>query len=156
MAAGGDSIRPRLRVTELPELNVLLFAFLLNYPWEFLQVPFFESMPEAGHWDAVLFCTRATGGDALIALFSFWVVAAVWRSRRWICHPTARQLAVFVAVGLLVTVVFEWHATELAQRWAYADSMPVVPVLGTGLLPLMQWIILPPLVVWFVRRQIGH
>jgi len=24
------------RITRQPELNVLLFAFLVNYPWEFL------------------------------------------------------------------------------------------------------------------------
>lgn len=144
------------RITRQPELNVLLFAFLLNYPWEFLQVPFFQSMAEANHWDAILFCTRATGGDALISLFSFWVVTAVWRNRWWVCRPTVRQLAVFISVGLLVTFVLEWHATEIAQRWAYADHMPVLPILGTGVLPVMQWILLPLLVVWLVRRQIAH
>ena len=46
-----------------PEFNVALFAFLLNFPWEFLQVPFFAEMPTMAHWDAVLFCARATLGD---------------------------------------------------------------------------------------------
>ncbi len=42
----------RLLVT--PEFNVVLFAFLLNFPWEFLQVPFFAEMPAMVHWDAIL------------------------------------------------------------------------------------------------------
>jgi hypothetical protein len=32
--------------------------------------------------------------------------------------------------------------------------MPTLPVLGTGLLPLLQWIFLPPLIAWFVHRQL--
>jgi hypothetical protein len=46
-------------------------------------------------------------------------------------------------------------ATGPLGRWAYADAMPVVPVLEVGLSPLVQWIVLPPLIVWFVRRQLG-
>lgn len=92
-------------ILELPEFNVLLFAFLLNFPWEFLQVPFFRDMPAMDHWEAVRVCTQAT---------------------------------------------------VIAERWTYAEHMPVLPVLGTGLLPLMQWLILPPLIVWLVYRQIGR
>jgi hypothetical protein len=33
--------------------------------------------------------------------------------------------------------------------------MPRLPVIGTGLLPLLQWLVIPPLVLWFVRRQIA-
>jgi hypothetical protein len=66
-------------LTEIPELNVGLFAFLLNYPWEFLQVPFYEGMQEARHWDAVLFCSRATVGDGVIAVLAFWGVAFAGR-----------------------------------------------------------------------------
>lgn len=140
---------------ELPEFNVALFALLLNYPWEFLQVPLFRDMPTANHWDAIVYCTRAAGGDALIALFAFWVVALIWKARNWILRPRRGQIIAFVLIGIAVTVAFEWHATVIAQRWAYASHMPVVPVIGTGLSPLLQWIVLPPLVVWLVKRQIG-
>ncbi|WP_254432195.1 hypothetical protein [Aquisalimonas sp. 2447] len=143
-------------ILDLPEFNVLLFAFLVNYPWEFLQVPFFAGMPTAGHWDAILFCTRATGGDALIALAGYWVVAFFWGNRYWILQPRLPHLGVFIAVGIAITIVFEWHATEIAQRWIYAEHMPVLPVLGTGLLPLLQWALLPPLIAWLVSRQIGR
>jgi len=30
-----------------PELHVALFAFLLNLPWEFLQVPLYAGMPKS-------------------------------------------------------------------------------------------------------------
>jgi hypothetical protein len=141
----------------LPEVNVAIFAFLLNYPWEFLQVPFFAGMADAPHWDAVLFCSWAALGDVVIMLVAFWAVAVVVRSRKWVLRPDVAQVLGFVGVGLLFTVVFEWLATEVLNRWQYAEIMPTIPVLGTGLTPVLQWILLPPLTVWFVRRQIyGH
>lgn len=141
-------------VLDLPELNVAVFAFLLNYPWEFLQVPFFAGMATAPHWEAIKFCSWATLGDAGIALVAFWVVAAAVRSRAWILEPSLRAVLGFVAVGVTITVAFEWLATEVLHRWAYEPSMPILPLLETGLLPVLQWIILPPMIVWFVRRQI--
>jgi hypothetical protein len=32
--------------------------------------------------------------------------------------------------------------------------MPIVPGTGAGLAPLLQWLLLPPVVVWLVQRQI--
>ena len=65
-----------MRLLDTPEFNIALFAFLLNLPWEFWQVPFFAGMPR-------------------------------------------------------------------------------LPLLGTGMLPVLQWIVIPPLVLWFVKRQVG-
>jgi hypothetical protein len=137
----------------IPEFNVALFAFLLNYPWEFLQVPYFVAMPEMAHWDAVIFCTRATMGDVLIALVAFWVVAMFRRQRSWLLRPDARAIFAFIATGIVITVGLEWHATELQQRWQYAERMPTLPLVGTGLTPLLQWLVLPPIIVWLARRQ---
>jgi hypothetical protein len=142
------------RVTSTAEFNIGVFAFLVNYPWEFLQVPFFDHMPQADHWQAIVTCTRATLGDAMIMLIAFAAVAILWRDRRWVRDPTPKQIAVFVGIGVLVTIGLEWHATEITRRWSYAPTMPVLPPLGTGLMPILQWLLLPPLVLWFVRRQI--
>lgn len=145
----------RLRTLLLvPEFHVALFAFLLNFTWEFLQVPFFKEMPEMAHWEAVLFCTRATLGDVLIALSAYWVVAGIRRSRDWIYRPDVLAIVAFLLVGVLITIVLEWHATQVQQRWQYAEIMPTLPLLGTGLAPLMQWLLLPPLILWFARRQL--
>ena len=86
------------------------------------------------------------------ALTAFWVVAAALRSRGWIQEPSRRAVLGFVGVGVLITITFEWIATEILHRWAYAPSMPVL--LGTGLLPVLQWVVLPPLIVGLVRRQL--
>jgi hypothetical protein len=64
-------------VVDLPELNIGIFAFLLSFPWEILQSPFFQGMTEACHWDAVRICTLATFGDVSLMLATFWIVAWV-------------------------------------------------------------------------------
>lgn len=151
--APGAASRPA-RVLNRPDLNVVVFAFLLNFVWEFWQVPFYRDLPSASHWEAIKACSLATVGDAVIALASFWVVAAVARSRAWLRSPSARQVLAFTLIGLVVTVIAEWGATNWLRWWTYADQMPTLPWIGTGLLPLLQWVILPPLVVWFVQRQL--
>ena len=142
------------RVLLAPEPNLAGFAFLLNYPWEFLQVPFFAGMAEAAHWDAIVFCSRAAVGDVGIALLAFWVVAAMAGDRRWLLKPSIRQQVGFVSIGIIATISLEWLATEVWNRWTYAPSMPRLPLVGTGAIPLVQWLVLPPVLLWIVRRQI--
>ncbi len=136
----------------LPEADFVMLSFLVHFVWEFLQVPFYASLDESGHWVGILICTRATVGDVGIALVAFWGAAAYARSRQWVFDPRWRELMVFLGIGLLVTVVLEYHAVEVADRWAYAPQMPRLPLLGTGIAPLMQWLLLPLLVVFYMRR----
>ncbi|MGH9651355.1 MAG: hypothetical protein ACRD3I_12905, partial [Terriglobales bacterium] len=75
-------------------------------------------------------------------------------SRRWITAPASPQVIGFGGVGLTITMILEWLATHIEGRWAYAPGMPLVPLLDIGLAPVLQWMVLPPLVVWFVRRQL--
>ena len=141
-------------LTWTPEFNVTLFALLLSYPWEFLQLPLFDRMPQAPHWEAVMTCTRAAAGDAAIALVVFWVVALVARTRAWVLKPSVASVLGFTACGLLVTLVIERLALAglWMHEWSYSSLMPVVPGLGVRLSPVLQWLVFPPLVVWLVRR----
>ena len=143
------------RALQWPEFNVVIFSFLLNLAWEYWQVPFFRGMADQPHWLGVKACTQATFGDAVITLIAFWIAAIFARTRNWISLPRKRDFAIFVGAGVLATILFEILATGPLARWAYTDAMPRVPIIGTGLLPLLQWLLLPPLVLWFVRRQSG-
>lgn len=138
-----------------PEIAIAVFAFLLNFPWEFLQVPLFAGMADMPHWQAVKTCTRAALGDVFIMLLGFWLVSAAARTRLWIYAPSLRQLASLIATGMLMTVVIEMAALRglWLDTWRYSNAMPLVPVLGVGLAPVLQWIVLPPLIAWFVRSH---
>ena len=137
---------------QVPEVAVAAFSFMLHLPWEFAQVPLFAEMPSLGHWRAIQVCGSATVGDAVIAGLAFWGVALMARSRRWLLRPSRGQILVFVAIGLLITLGIEWLSTQVLDRWAYGPDMPVLPGLRVGLSPVLQWVVVPPLVVWFSRR----
>ncbi len=138
----------------LPELNIAIFAFLLNFLWEVQQMPFFE-LSDLSCWERTRNCTLATFGDVLIALTGFWTVAFFSKSRYWFRQSKWWQLSIFILVSLVITIIFEVLATGVLNRWEYANIMPRLPVLGTGLTPILQWIILPLIIVWFVRRQVS-
>ena len=143
-------------ILDLPELAVFIFAFLLNLVWEFLQAPLYEGMAETAHWQGIKTCAQASVADGVIMLVGFWSTALLWRTRYWVLRPTTRQVVVFSGVGIAITIVAEYLATTQGWTWgwAYADAMPVVPIIGTGLSPLLQWVVLPPLTIWFVRRHL--
>jgi len=138
----------------LPESNMAIFSFLLNFVWEMWQITFFVAIPIEPHWVGVAACTQATFGDVAISLIAFWSVAALARSRWWIIRSSSAQVVSFVAVAVVITIMLEALATGPLERWSYTPSMPTLPITGTGILPLFQWILLPPLTIWFVRRQL--
>jgi hypothetical protein len=141
-------------VTASPEWNVSLFSFLLHFVWETWQMPFYEDGVTMPHWTGIGICTRATLGDVGIALFAFGIPAYVQAGRLWILSPKRIEWATYLAVGLLITIVFEYVAVEVLGRWSYAVRMPTLPPLGTGLLPILQWIVIPILVVPLAARQV--
>jgi hypothetical protein len=138
---------------DMPEFNVVIFGFLLSLPWEMLQVPFYAGMTTAPHWPAVKFCTLAAIGDAFIMLIAFWGVAFSAQSRRWMSAPTRPRVLVFLALGLAVTLSIEHIATHAPWGWRYSPLMPVEPLLGIALEPALMWVIVPLLLLWFVKRQ---
>ena len=137
-----------------PELNIAFFSFAFHFIWEFIQVPTYAGMAELDHWQGVLVCTQATFGDVGIALVAFWTTSISVRSRQWIRALELKPLGIYVLTGIAITIALEYIYTQITHRWTYSDLMPLVPPLGTGLSPLLQWILVPLLVVLVVRRQI--
>jgi hypothetical protein len=136
-----------------PWAAVAGFAFLLHFAWEMLQFPLYAGMAAARHDAATWTCVRATLGDVLIALLAFAAASVAARSRLWFRRRPGAALAVYLASGLGTTIVVEVLSVSYWRRWAYAPAMPMV--LGVGLAPLAQWVVVPLLTVWLVRRHIG-
>lgn len=152
---GGEVKRAGIMEAEAPArpacIVIALASFFLHFAWEMGQIPFYARMSEAPHDAVVWLCTRAAGGDVLIALVALAVPAALGRGLAGLLAFRPRALALYIAAGLAITVGLEFLATEVQQRWQYSARMPTIPVLGTGLLPLLQWLILPPVTVFFAR-----
>jgi hypothetical protein len=110
-------------------------------------------MQSKAHWDAVLQCTRATGGDLMILLFAFWTTALIFRDHGWLTTTHTWPVVVFAVLAFTVSTGTEIVMTRYLHHYSYGPAMPIVPLLRIGLAPFLQWIILPPLALWFVRRQ---
>lgn len=138
----------------MPEFNIGVFSFLLHFVWEFIQAPTYAGMIEMNHWDGIKLCTAATFGDVGFALTAFIVTSISAGSRYWFATPTLWQVMLYIAVGVALTVSFEYYYTNISLRWTYSELMPLVPPFGTGLSPLMQWIIIPLLTLGVTMRQL--
>ena len=50
-----------------------------------------------------------------------------------------------IILGAAYTILSEWLNVEIWRSWSYTAAMPVLPLVGTGLTPLLQWLIVPGL-----------
>ena len=50
-----------------------------------------------------------------------------------------------IVLGAGYTIFSEWLNVEIRRSWSYTAAMPVVPFIGTGLTPLLQWLIVTTL-----------
>ena len=135
-----------------PEVDLLVLSFLGHFTWEVLQAPLFANLSETDHFIGIAICLKATFGDLAIALAAFWCAAFIGKSRSWFASSGIGAPSAFFAIGLLATIALEYISTEVTDRWAYDGVMPLLPVLGTGLSPILQWVFVPMLVLWYMRR----
>jgi len=123
-----------------------------NLMWEFAQLPLYTLWHE-GTWRDIAFAAiHCTGGDVVIATVTLLGALAIVGDAYW---PQARfRLVAGTAIlaGLAYTVFSEWLNTEIRGSWAYSDWMPTLPLIGAGLSPFLQWIIVPIVSFRWARR----
>ena len=95
------------KILNAPELHISIFAFLLNFVWELLQMPLFAGFSDFQYYQVILHCTKATFGDVVISLVAFAGACLITRSRMWILSMNKSGVVSFVAIGLVITVAFE-------------------------------------------------
>ena len=127
---------------------------LLNLIWEVAQIPFYTIWQD-GTWGEIVFAVaHCTVGDVLIGAFGA-TGAVLLTGMRW--PRDARSYLIFtgclIGFGLSYTVFSEWLNIVVRKSWAYSSLMPVIPPLDTGLLPVLQWIVVPALASWLNRRH---
>lgn len=127
-----------------------------NLAWESAQLPLYTIAYEGTAREIIFAVLHCTGGDVLIAGSALFGSLGVVGNGRW---PRARFWTVAtlaVLGGLAYTIFSEWLNTEIRGSWAYAESMPTLPLIGAGLSPLLQWLVVPPLAFWWARRGTAH
>ena len=141
----------------LPRLATLfVISVLLNFPWEVAQMPLYV---ENGSWlEFALHCVIPSLGDGLIVMLIFGVGWAVRGRSDWTDQPGWAAYALMLMTGFSVAVIVEWVGFYGLQRWSYTASMPLLPGLGIGVVPVLQMLLLPPVIFrasgwWLARRQ---
>ena len=128
-------------------------AVAINYVWEIAQSFLFVGM---GSIRAVLWhCFVASLGDGVILCIIHGVGWGVFRRADWFARAGASQYGVMLGAGLVIASAMEWVAVHVLHRWAYTDLMPVVPGLEIGVIPVLQMLVLPPLVFMAVAKILG-
>ena len=126
-----------------PELSIIGWGFPLNAAWEFAQSPLYADWDQP--WTYLLWTRfHCTVGDVMILVAAFWLTSLVLGTRRWIGTKHHAAL-LFVVLGIGYTTWSEWFNTSIRASWGYAAAMPVIG--GVGLAPVLQWTLLPPLVL---------
>ena len=125
-------------------------AFVLNLTWEIAHVRLYTIWAAGDGMSVAWALLHCTLGDVVIALAVFALAGiVVWRTDWPASRPWAGSaIAVIGAVGF--TAWSEWYNVYRLGSWGYTASMPMI--FGIGLSPLLQWLILPPVMVGAYRR----
>ena len=140
------------KLAHWPEIPLALSAFFLNFFWEMVQSPLYDDVSQKTYLEILSSRLHCTLGDVLILLGVYGIMAWVTRNRYWVTEGRIPHVVGFTFLGLGYTVASEWVNVDIRGAWGYGASMPRVPLLGTGLAPFIQWVVLPPLIAGVTRR----
>jgi hypothetical protein len=134
-------------------LRVYLGTIALgDLAWEAAHLPLYTIWRTGTLGEKAFAVVHCTGGDLLIALACLALALVLAGEPAWPARAHRRVSVLTIGFGAAYTVFSEWLNVVVRQTWAYSDLMPIVPVIGTGLSPLLQWVAVPLLALHFARR----
>ncbi|NTT88360.1 hypothetical protein [Tabrizicola fusiformis] len=126
-----------------------------NLVWEIGHLPLYTLWVTGSPGEIAYAVLHCTVGDVMIGGICLLLSLALLDRKAW---PHARFGAVAGATILFAlgyTVFSEWLNTEVRESWTYREAMPRLPILGTGLTPVLQWIVVPVLAFrWSLPRTV--
>ena len=147
---------PQRKWLAIPELQLLMFSLPLELLWEVAQFPLYTVWHE-GEWSYILYgLAHCTFGDLLILLVIYWVVALLNRNRYWYRSSILVNGFLFTLLGLCYTIYSEFVNVSIKGNWGYTELMPIIPVIEIGGMPFMQWVLVPPVLLWLMRMFSSH
>ncbi|MDO8297238.1 MAG: hypothetical protein Q7T19_12460 [Caulobacter sp.] len=130
----------------------LLVSLLSHLAWETIQLPLYTIWSTASPGELAFAVLHCAGGDMLIALATLVASLLVTGGSDWPFMGHRRVAVLTVSAGLAYTIFSEWLNTGVRGAWTYSDLMPTLPLIGTGLSPLLQWALIPTAALVMVGR----
>ena len=124
--------------------------------WEIVQLPLYTLWRTGTRGEQAFAVIHCTGGDVLIAGSSLLMALLAAGHRSWPAIGFFKVAGLTVVIGIGYTIYSEWLNTSVRLSWSYSELMPIVPVIGTGLSPLLQWVVVPMLALWAARGRAGE
>ena len=120
--------------------------------WQAAQLPLYTLWRTGTPREIAFALFHWSGGDILITTITFAAALAIARAFRWPLFGWRMVLAAII-LGAAYTIYSEWLNVEIRRGWSYTATMPVLPFLGTGLTPLLQWLIVPGLALAIIGNR---
>lgn len=129
-------------------------AFALNWVWEVAQMAAY-AVPARPWGASALAHVVPSLGDVAISLGVYGIAALATGRLGWGAAGTWNVYATAALLGAASATAYEWKALG-AGWWSYSELMPVVPLLGVGLWPLLQLTLLVPAALRFAVWSAGR
>jgi hypothetical protein len=134
-------------------LGTTVMAHLI---WEVAQLPLYTIWSTGSPRGIAFAVFHCTAGDLMIATLSLVAALVCFGGLAWPRERFIPVVAATLVIGIGYTVYSEWLNTTVRKTWAYSELMPTLPILGTGLSPLLQWLVVPMIgfaAIWLRRRR---
>ena len=126
-----------------------------NLIWEFAHVPLY-TLWQSGTWAEIIYAViHCTIGDLMIAATCLAAALALFGRHNWPARAYLKVALTTMILALGYTLFSEWLNTEVRMSWAYGPLMPRLPPFGTGLTPVLQWILVPALAFWLASPRVS-
>lgn len=122
---------------------ITMLAFLLNFTWEILQMPLYDS--SSFSINHILYCAIGAIADTIMVLLLYFGFTVIFKNIYWIELLKWEQISILVLTGGIGAILSEIRHLSLGN-WAYSDSMPIIPFFNVGLSPILQFMVLPALI----------
>jgi hypothetical protein len=124
----------------------------LNLLWERAHLPLYGVWTTGKIWTKTFAIVHCALGDVMIAGLALIAALVLVGSKAWPLERARVVLVLAVAFSVAYTIYSEWLNTTVRQSWAYSPLMPVLPLIGTGLSPLLQWLVVPSFALTLAMR----
>ncbi len=132
---------------------VAVIAFIIQLIWEYSQCGLFYIADDLTGHTRLMF--SATIGDMNMSILLLWMLMFINKDVNWLIGKWHRHdYTIMVFYALFLSFYFEIHALHTG-RWGYnPDTMPIIPGTPIGWLPVIQLLILFPII--FKVSRIVH
>lgn len=136
-------------------ITFFFFAFLIFGMWEWIQTPFFRDITDEINI-IVWYRVHCTIGDIMIMGFSILIWSLIKRSNTWFFKPKGKDYIAITLFGTSYTIYSEIINVVIRESWGYSEFMPMIPGTHIGIVPIVQWLILPSLILYICARFVSR